>query len=329
MKTHAFFSAVLALWAPFAATAAGIDAELVRADGWVKWEVPVAQDAGTMCCLENDAGRRSGATCDLDARSWTFRTTDEVKNGPGETLSVYARVTGGKVDRVRALSSWCPVTAKGTVRELAGVSPDDSVAWLARYAGTGKPEADHGSAAIAYHATPAATKALAGLAGTEHAQDIRQSALFWLGQRRGAEGMAVVERFATRDGDPEIREHAVFVLSQAHDGEGYARILSIAGSDNSEEVRSKALFWMAQMHDRRAAADIAAAIRRDTSDDVREQGVFALSQLDEGADKALIGIIRGDYPRSAKEKALFWLGQSGSDEALAFLDEVLSKNGKH
>jgi HEAT repeat protein len=281
-----------------------------------------------MCCLEGGHGRRTGATCDLDSRSWSFNASDDVKNGPGETLAVYARVSGGKVDRVRALSSWCPASTKTPIRELAGVTPDESVAWLAHYAESGKPEAEHGSAAIAYHAVPSATHALAGLAEPGRARDIRESALFWLGQRRGADGLALVERFATRDADPEIREHAVFVLSEAHDGEGYARILSIAGTDADEEVRSKALFWMAQMHDPRAAADITAAIRRDPSDEVREQGVFALSQLDKGADQALIAIIRGDFPRSAKEKALFWLGQSGSDEALAFLDEVLAKSDR-
>ncbi|HET7063746.1 MAG TPA: hypothetical protein VFI49_05675, partial [Rudaea sp.] len=65
---------------------------------------------------------------------------------------------------------------------------------------------------------------------------------------------------------------------------------------------------------------------KETSKDVREQGVFALSQLKEGeADAALIALVRGNYPREVKQQALFWLGQSGSDEALKFLDDVLSR----
>ena len=52
--------------------------------------------------------------------------------------------------------------------------------------------------------------------------------------------------------------------------------------------------------------------------------MFALSQLeDERADEALIAVIRGDYPRAVKQKALFWLGQSGSPRALAFFDAAL------
>ena len=53
--------------------------------------------------------------------------------------------------------------------------------------------------------------------------------------------------------------------------------------------------------------------------------MFALSQLENGeADAALIALVRGNYPREVKQQALFWLGQSGSDAAMKFLDEVLS-----
>jgi hypothetical protein len=39
----------------------------------------------------------------------------------------------------------------------------------------------------------------------------------------------------------------------------------------------------------------------------------------------LIALVRGSYPREVKQQALFWLGQSGSDEAIKFLDDVLSR----
>lgn len=78
------------------------------------------------------------------------------------------------------------------------------------------------------------------------------------------------------------------------------------------------------MGDPRARADITDAIRNDSSSHVREQGVFAISQLKgEQADTALIELVRGDYPRPVKKQALFWLGESGSTAAMAFLDLVL------
>lgn len=330
MSKIRFLGAVLALIAaPLAAYAAALDGAIARADGWVSWQVPVVTGAGKLCCFSNfRSGGSTTVGCDLDGRNWSFGTNDQVPPVPNDALAVYAHVTGGKVDKLRAVAASCPVKTKNEVRPIDDVAPADSVAWIARYATTGKNEADNATTALAYHAEPAATKALADLAGPSHPRDRRESALFWLGQARGADGAAIVERFATRDDDPDIREHAVFALSQSNAVDAYARLLSIAGSDTNEDVRSKALFWMAQMKDPRAEADITAAIRKDPSDDVREQAVFALSQLDAGADRALIAVIRGDYPRSAKEKALFWLGQSGSDEALSFMDEVLAKDAR-
>lgn len=323
MAKTGFFGIVLALVA-LPAAAGTLDAALSRANGWTSWQVPIVDGAEPPCCYGNFSRKASVRTCDLDARSWSWGSSSDYPRTPGESLTIYAHVQDGKVDKLRTLATSCPVKAKGDIAAV-DVTPADSVAWIARLVVADKDEADHGIAALAFHAEPAATQALADAAAPGKPRDRRESALFWLGQLRGAEGATIVERYATRDEDPDIREHAVFALSESKVADAYARILAISGSDASEDVRSKALFWMAQMHDPRAQADITAALRRDASEEVREQAVFALSQLEEGADQALIAVIRGDYPRSAKEKALFWLGQSGSDEALAFMDEMLAK----
>ncbi|HVJ63505.1 MAG TPA: HEAT repeat domain-containing protein [Tahibacter sp.] len=327
MTKTGFFSIVLALFAAPTFAAGSLDADISRANGWVSWEVPLVDGTGPMCCF-GDSRRAKTQGCDLDGRSWTFGTNSDHPRMPGESLTIYAHVDGGKVDKLRALATSCPVRANSEIHSVQ-TTPADSVAWIGRYVAGDKRESDYGLVALAYHAEPAATQALADLAAPGKPRDRRESALFWLGQLRGADGAAIVERYATRDDDSNIREHAIFALSQSPVDDAYARIVAISGSDPNDDVRSKALFWMAQMKDARAEADIMAALRRDASDEVREQAVFALSQLDKDADRALIAVIRGDYPRSAKEKALFWLGQSGSDEALAFMDEVLAKGENH
>jgi hypothetical protein len=40
-------------------------------------------------------------------------------------------------------------------------------------------------------------------------------------------------------------------------------------------------------------------------------------------DDAFIAVLRGDYPRAAKKSALFWLGQSGTPQSMAYFDEAL------
>jgi HEAT repeat protein len=59
--------------------------------------------------------------------------------------------------------------------------------------------------------------------------------------------------------------------------------------------------------------------------EVREAAVFALSQVDGDAGfDALVRIARGDSDPPIREKALFWLADSGDPRALALFEEILA-----
>jgi hypothetical protein len=312
------------------ATAAQADlaARIAQQDGWVAWQVPMAQSVGMACCFAWHQGKPTNSGCDLDGHSWNIGTNDDdPRPAVADNLSIYLHVVHGQIDKARAFSASCKLRNADQVRWIEPVASAESIAFLTAAAGKSPEElADVEIAAVAMHADPGATTALTQLTDASHARKLREQALFWLGQGRGADGARIVERVATTDSDAELRAHAVFALSQAHDFDGYASIHHIAQHDASEHVREQALFWMAQMGDQRAKDDIFAAIANETSDNVREQAVFALSQLKEGeAETALIALVRGDYPRKVKEQALFWLGQSGSTQAIDFLDEVLTR----
>ena len=300
-------------------------------DGWVGWTEPMVADAGMPCCFAFHGRRAERTTCDLDSHGWNIGTSDDEPRLVAGDLAVYAHVAHGAIDKVRAYATACALRDPAQVRTLDAVAPSDSVALLADLAAHASGDlADAAVTTVALHAEPAATGALERLATPAHERHLREQALFWLAQARGAEGAHIVEQAATHDDDPKLRAQAVFDLSQAHGVDAYASIRAIAQHDASEHVREQALFWMAQTGDARAHDDIVAAIGSETSASVREQAVFALSQLKGGqSDAALIALVRGNYPRKVKEQALFWLGQSGSDTAMAFLDEVLARGDAH
>ena len=323
--------ALLCCTAASSASEASLSKEILRQDGWVAYDVAMVADAGAPCCYEFHGHVVLHNGCDLDDRNWNIgRNDDDPRPLVADAkLSVYLHVAAAQVDKVRAFASTCALRDAANVRRIDPVDSADSIALLARMSGSAAQKhdvADAQIAALALHADAAATPALIELADSSHPRKLREQALFWLAQMRGAPGAQAVERAATTDADPDLRANAVFALSQAHAVDAYLGIRHIAQHDASEHVREQALFWMAQMGDARARSDIIAAIGSDSSDKVREQGVFALSQLkDHEADAALIAIVRGAYPRKVKEQALFWLGQSGSDEAMKFLDDVLTR----
>ena len=328
MQRSTLIAAVAALGFAANANPASNDLEgrVTASDGWVAYRVPMLAGADGPCCYSVRKGATTTKGCNLDQRSWSFNS-DHVTPAAaaGGTLAVYLKVERGRVERVRAVGAACPVQTASTIRWVDPVEPTNSVAMLLslldRKAGDAQ---DHGLMALAYHAEPAAMRALTARAEPSHSFKEREQALFWLGQIRGAEGADVIARYATSDPDPKLRAKAIFALAQSNAPGAYTDILKVSRSDAVEDVRGEALFWLAQMDDPRAKDDIMASLRTESSHKVREQAVFALSQLDDGAaDDALITVLRGDYPRAVKKQAIFWLGQSGSPRAMAYFDEAL------
>jgi hypothetical protein len=330
MRRTAPVAAVAALGFASAAHAAGneLESRVTASDGLVAYSVPIVEGVQAPCCFTIHGRKVRQKGCNLDGRDANFNIIDDESDRTAafdDTLTVYLRVEQGHIRRVRALGASCPIETTSKVRRIESVDPASSVAMLSALVdrnASGDPD-DQGLDALAYHAGAAATRALAVHAERSHRREEREQALFWLGQTRGVEGADVIEHYATTDADPKLREQAIFALSQSKAPDAYEHILAIAHKDPAKHVRSQAYFWLAQMNDARAKDDIIAALKSESSDDVREEVVFALSQLEDSADDALISVLRGDFPRDVKKQALFWLGQSGSAEAMAYFDEAL------
>jgi hypothetical protein len=123
-----------------------------------------------------------------------------------------------------------------------------------------------------------------------------------------------------------LADNALAALA-VHRGD-FARdsLIRLGNDDKVADVRSKAWFWLGMTGASGAEAAIARALRQDPVDDVREQAVFALSRLpDERATQALIAAAEDrSLSREQRKRAVFWLSQSESTEALAYLDKVLA-----
>ena len=93
-------------------------------------------------------------------------------------------------------------------------------------------------------------------------------------------------------------------------------------------MREKALFWLAQNSPdqaKNAALEVLQSKQNISADENEwENAVFVLSQLpSEASSAALFGIVKGDYARNIKKKALFWLSQSGDAATLKQLQDLL------
>lgn len=288
---------------------------------WLAWEVAAAPSLRDACCF--DDGSRRSPVCRLEGPNHGWSTNRD--SSPVGTLQVLARWSDGKVQRARAVSDECTLDTGGLpLVHLPGVAAAESVALLAGLVGAGswRGDADEVLAALAYHGDHAADEALQRLAARGEPSDLREKALFWIGQARGEEGAGFLAGVARTDPDPEIREKAVFSLSQNDAPGAVPAIVEVARHDSSAEVRGQALFWLAQ-----TGAAVASQVileRLDKDPPVREKAVFAITQLQGGQSvPLLVRLVRERRDPEIRKQALFWLGQSSDPRAFDFLEKIL------
>ena len=180
--------------------------------------------------------------------------------------------------------------------------------------------------ALSQHNSDRASRILRDYAMREDASDdLRGKAIFWIGQHSSPENAQFLREIYASTASVELKERIIFSVAQMH-GQGNSRWLIDLALEESEpmEARKKAIFWAGQ-----AGVPISefARLYDGMSDrEIKEQIIFALSQRHErdAVDK-LMDIARSDPDGKLKQKAIFWLGQSGDPRVEEFLLEIIQQ----
>ncbi len=178
--------------------------------------------------------------------------------------------------------------------------------------------------ALSQQNDPTATKALRDFAERKDVpQNVREKAIFWLGQSRDG-GSDYLRALYDRLDDEQLKEKVIFSVSQHHSPENSRWLMDIVRSAKSSiELRKKALFWSSQSG--ASAADIGAIYTSLTDNELKEQAIFALAQTrDTAATTRLIDIARKDPSTEMRKKALFWLSQSKDPRAASVIEQILN-----
>ncbi|MEM1180969.1 MAG: HEAT repeat domain-containing protein [Acidobacteriota bacterium] len=332
VPTALIFLLSLFLWP---AAGQGLDLEdAVRGAGdtgreWLVYRVPLAHPDRFLCCYGWRDGEAREGTCRPETGTGSWSTSDVKGAGPGsDTSEVYLAVHRGEVEQVHTYSAGCRVETTWPVRDLTGVAEADSLDVLRgvvlRDAVGESRRRGQALAAIAGHRPPGSVEALADLSAPQRGADLREEAIFWLGQTRSP--LAVAELANQLDAEPKasIREQILFSLSQTRRPEAALRIQRAAEQDVSADVRRHSWFCLALTGDPGAEAAILRGVRDDPSADVREGAVFALSQLPSPRSvDALLDLVRRPGDGEVKRQALFWLAQSGDPRAMEKISSLL------
>jgi len=157
-------------------------------------------------------------------------------------------------------------------------------------------------------------------------QNLREQAIFWLGQRRSPDNAEFLKGLFAKMENEDLKEKVIFSLSQMGGADNYRWLMDIALNQNENiEIRKKALFWAGQGHN----VDVADLVRLyDSMKDreMREQLIFVYSQRrEEAALEKLFDIGKNDPDRELRKKAIFWIGQSRSPRAAQYLQDLINQ----
>lgn len=294
----------------------------VGRDGWYAWKVPIAGNV-KICCWERGGG--CCGNCSLTGGQG-FTTTDDVKVKSSGQMLVAVRMSGGKLNRVRAFDGDCAIdTGTVTLHRLDNVSVSGSLAFLMEHVDDLSDESA-AIAVIAQHESPEVPAMLVRLASAPYRSGVREDAVFWVGQRGGEYGFRFLRDLVRGNEGREMQKKAVFAISQSEVPAATTELIDLARNHKSSDIRRESIFWLGQKAGEKAASELRRAVDEDPDDDVREHAVFAISQLPRDRSvPLLIDLVRTHKSANVREKALFWLGQTGDPRAIDLIEEILMK----
>src|SRR5437660_6143161 len=174
---------------------------------------------------------------------------------------------------------------------------------------------------------PRAQQALREFATHESASsDLRETAIFWLGQRRSTENTEFLRNLYSRLTNQDLKEKVLFSLSQQRGAGNEQWLMDIAVNPKEDiELRKKALFWAGQSGV--AIPAFASLYDRMGETEMKEQIIFVLSQRqsDKAAIDKLFDIAKNEKDSDLRKKAIFWLGQSRDPRVQQFLMDLINK----
>ena len=179
--------------------------------------------------------------------------------------------------------------------------------------------------AVALHENRASNfNFIAGVVTSDADEELREDAVFWMGQLDLPQGLALLKDVVAKDRSMDVREKAVFAIHQMTSVEAQELLIDLARHATPREVQKQAIFWLGQQASEKATALLEEILYDEADTEVQEHAVHALAQMPaEKSIPKLIEIAHTHPSVSVRKKAIFWLGDSGDPRAVEVLVEMV------
>ena len=180
---------------------------------------------------------------------------------------------------------------------------------------------------MSQHKSEKVVAQLTKIAKSDEDSEVREKAVFWLGQVDREETLNVLKNMLKETRQRKLKEKIVFAISQHNSERAVPILIDVAENDKDREVRKKAIFWLGQMAGKKTLEALGDIVENEDETDLKTKAVFAISQHQdkEKAVDMLMNIARNNPNPKVRKKAMFWLGQTGDERAVAFFKNILTQ----
>ncbi|HEX4949284.1 MAG TPA: HEAT repeat domain-containing protein [Blastocatellia bacterium] len=244
---------------------------------------------------------------------------------------------------------------------LGRANNEESLSWLQGQVNTLSDDKlkERATMAIALHDDKSVGTILKGLTAKAHPERVRKTALFWLGHTEGEREF--LADFVRNEQEPlEIRKQAAFGIGISKDPAAlttlqslYAQVaprelkrqilfatsinankdgavdflINTASNEQDRELKKQAMFWLGQKAGERSLKFLGDVVEKNDGDvELQKQAIFAISQRQKNEAVPLLIRVAQTHPSLAvRKQAIFWLGQSGDERAVAYFKELFAK----
>lgn len=157
---------------------------------------------------------------------------------------------------------------------------------------------------------------------------VRETAAYAIGMSKEPSALRVLTELYRTIPNREIKRKLIFAIS-VNDAQEEAIdfLIRIAKTDADMEARKQAVFWLGNKAGEKSLGVIKETVdATDADTEVQKSAVFVLSRRPKDEAVPLLIKIARTHPKGEiRKEAIFWLGRTGDERALAFFEELLSK----
>jgi hypothetical protein len=158
--------------------------------------------------------------------------------------------------------------------------------------------------------------------------EIRKQAAFGLGVSKDRAALTTLQSLYTQVTGRELKRQILFATSiNENKDAAVAFLINIASHEQDRELKKQAMFWLGQKAGERSLKFLGDVVEKNSEDiEIQKQAILAISQRQKNeAIPLLIRVAQAHPSLAVRKQAIFWLGQSGDDRAVAFFKELFAK----